>query len=456
MKTSLFHHPKDIRDPLTGLELTGMTIAGTTLSVLQVVINVFISYYYTNVLGLGAAFVGTLLLVTRIADGFSDLGMGVIITKTRSRFGKARPWAIRMSLPLLLSVILAFWAPPEWNTTAKSVYATVTYFLMITVAITPAGITGSVLSTNMTVNNRSRRIGSMLSAICVMIGSVAGNLAVVQITEAFGDTHMVWRGIAAGFGLLAFLGQLAQFFFTRERDFNGGTQKNAVQVSVKESLPALYKNKYFILMCFFGLFSSLDAAMSGCVIYYVKYVLFNANLIGAIGVVTLIPTLAGISLIPLVFKKTSPKALMLAGLAIKTVTFAVNLLFPANIPLFLTFTAIRGFVGSPMMIYGGVYLLNTIEYGEYKTGVRANNLIVSVSSVAGKIGSGFGGALIGWLLGLGGYVGTAAVQPEAARSMIVYICFLVPIIAAAAQFALLCFYNLDKKYAHIMAKLQAA
>lgn len=457
---SAFRHPADINEPLTGLEITGMTFAGTTLTMLQVVINVFITYYYTNVVGLGAGFVGTLLLVTRIADGFSDLGMGIIITKTRSKSGQARPWAIRMALPLLLSTVLTFMVPPAWNPTVKALYACVTYFFMITVAITPAGLVGTVLGTNMTTHPQSRQKNAIFSSIFVMLGSVAGNVVTIQITEAMGDTYEAWRMVAVGFGLLAFVGQGVQYFFTKERnthnvpsDYKQGDKK-ANGPTLRQSLPALTHNKYFIIMCLVGLFGAADSAMAGCVMYYIKYVLDDTSLVGIVSIVTLTATLAGIGLVPLMAKKIPAKALLLGGLVIKIVTLGLNVLYPDNIPMFLALAVLRSLAGSPMMIYGGVYMLNTIEYGEYKIGIRANHLMVSVSSVAGKIGAGLGGALIGWLLGFGGYDGTAAVQPDAVRNMIVYIYFLVPLVAGAAQCILLCFYDLDKKNAHILQTLK--
>lgn len=449
-----FRHPADIHDPLTTVEITGMTFAGTTLSVLQVVIHVFIAYYYTNVVGLSATLVGTLLLVTRVADAFSDLGVGILISKTNSRSGKARPWAIRMALPLLLSVVVTFCVPQHWGMTAKAIYACVTYFLMITIAVTPAGVVASVLGTMMTVNAQSRQKNAFISTIFVMLGCVIGTFATQTITESMGDTYQVWRAVAIGFGLLSFVGQVILYLFTKERGCDDIEGKAGNPLTLKQSMPALVKNKYFIIMCFVGLFTSIDTAMASCAIYFYKYILCNTTLIGIMSSITLLSTLAGTGAVPILTKKVSPKALVLGGLAIKIISFAINMALPTNLPLFIAFTAIRGFAGAAQMVYGGVYLLNTIEYGEYKTGIRANSLVVTVSSVGTKIGSGIGGALIGWLLAFSGYIGGAAEQPAPVQAMIVCIYFFIPLLATAAQLALLCFYNLDKKYDRIVQTLR--
>ena len=447
---SWIKHSNDINDPLTSAELTGLTFAGTTLAVLNVVINVFIAYFYTNTVGLKATTVGTLLLITRVADGFSDLGMGIIIKKTQSKWGQARPWCLRMAAPLLVSVILTFYIPQYWDLTAKTLYACISYFLMINIAITPAGLVGSVLGTNMTVSPESRRKNALISTPIVLICSVVGNMVVLKITQSMNDSYEAWRIVAVMFGLLAFVGQLAQFLLTRERITKFYTTQKNLNNSINESLPALIKNKYFIIMCFVGMMTAVDSAMAGCSIFYLRYVLNKMELLGVMGIITLFFMLSGIALTPIIAKKIPVKHLILAGLAIKIATYAINFISPGNLALFLCFTALRSFVGAPLMLNSSVYLLNTIEYGEFKTGILANHLILSVSSVCSKIGSGFGGALIGWMLAFGGYDGLEAVQTTSARNMIIAIYFLIPLIVSAICFILLSRYKLDEKYQYII------
>jgi GPH family glycoside/pentoside/hexuronide:cation symporter len=203
------------------------------------------------------------------------------------------------------------------------------------------------------------------------------------------------------------------------------------------------------------MFTAIDSAMAGSIMYYSKYVLNRVDLLGVISAIMLIFTMAGIALTPILAKNIPAKRLIIAGLAIKAATLFLNLLQPSSVVMFIGLAALRSIAGAPMMIYGNVYLLNTIEYGEYISGIRANHLIVSVSSVWSKIGSGIGGALIGWLLSLGGYDGTAAVQGEYAITAITNVYFLIPFIASAVLLALMSMYSLDKKYTEITAKLKA-
>ena len=448
-------HPDNINEPLTGAEITGMTFAGSTLTMLNVVISLFITYFYTNIVGISAAIIGTLMLVTRVAEGFSDLSMGVIINRTQSRWGQARPWSLRLSIPLLIIVILTFHIPENWDMTAKTIYACITYFFLFTVTLAPAGIIGTVLGTNMTSNAKSRQKNAVISTLFVLIGSVAGNYIVMHLTGSMGDSHYTWRLIAIIFGLLSFTGQLMQFLLTRERFTNPVKDTHeSVKTSIRKQLPTLIRNKYFLIMCAVGMMTALDGATMGIMLFYFRYIINNIDLMGVFSLVSLIPMVAGIGLTQLLSKRIPAKQLIIGGLIIKSITLMINFCFPANLPLFIGFTVLRSLTRTPLLVFSSVYLLNTIEYGEYKTGTRAGSMIVSISGLWNKVGAGIGGALVGWLLSYGGYDSDASVQSILAQNIIVVISFLIPLITTVVILILLSMYDLDKQYDSIIESLR--
>jgi len=116
--------------------------------------------------------------------------------------------------------------------------------------------------------------------------------------------------------------------------------------------------------------------------------------------------------------------------------------------------ALRSLSSGPLMALTNVFLLNTIEYGEYKTGIRADSLIVTVSGFGNKVGMGLGAALIGWLLAFGGFISNSEIQPETIGNTIVLIYCLIPAIIAGFQITALLFYDLDKHYDDIVNKLK--
>lgn len=443
-----FDHPKELSEPLTPVEMFGSITGNLVMTLLYIMTGTFMSYYYTDVVGLSATLVGTIMLVTRVANAFTDVGMGVVVAKTRSRFGRARPWFLRMALPLFASVVLAFSVEAGWNDQVKAVYAFVTYMLMITITFTAINIAGSILGPLMTSSVKSREQNGILTSAILMVGSVVGAVGMQRATSSMGDTPAAWRKVAMVFALIALVGQVIQFFFTKERTRAETGRPN--KESFRAMLPAITNNAYFLLMCGVTFLSAIDAAFAGASIYYYKCIFGDPSLIGVISVTTLVTTVLGIALVPAFLRKIEKKRLVIIGLGIKVAAYLVISVAPSNVPLFLVMTALRSFCGAPMMALSNVFLLNTIEYGEARTGIRAESLILTISSFGNKVGTGIGGALIGWLLATGGYVSGAAAQPESVGGTIVIICCILPAVLAILQMGLLYRYDLQKQRPQII------
>ena len=116
------------------------------------------TYFYTNVIGMSAALVGTILLISRIFDGVSDVIMGIIVDKTKSRFGKARPWVLWMTIPYGLSAVLMFMVPANATTMVQAIYVFVTYNFAVTVVYTALNLPYGALAAMMTRNQNERSL----------------------------------------------------------------------------------------------------------------------------------------------------------------------------------------------------------------------------------------------------------------------------------------------------------
>ena len=112
--------------------------------------SAFLLFYYTDYAQVSAMAVGTIMMVSRIFDGISDIIMGVIVDRTKSKFGKARPWLLRMCIPFAISGILLFSVPTNWASTPKLVYVFITYTLVSTVIYTAINVPYSALNALMT------------------------------------------------------------------------------------------------------------------------------------------------------------------------------------------------------------------------------------------------------------------------------------------------------------------
>lgn len=114
----------------------------------------FLMLYYTDVALISAASVGTIMMISRILDGISDLTMGWIIDKTHTRMGKARPWFILSAPFLCISLVMVFGVPEEFGNQGKVIYAAVTYIFICAIAYTASNLSYSVLCNLMTTSTR--------------------------------------------------------------------------------------------------------------------------------------------------------------------------------------------------------------------------------------------------------------------------------------------------------------
>ena len=139
-------------------------------NVMYTPVNSFFTYFLTNIAGLGAGVVGTILLISRLLDGVSDLIVGSFMEKIHSKHGKARPWLLWWCIPFAVSLVLMFTAP-DFGTTGKIVYAFLTYNLAVTVVYTAINLPFGSLAALMTKNQTER--GYLNISSCTIMDSPA-------------------------------------------------------------------------------------------------------------------------------------------------------------------------------------------------------------------------------------------------------------------------------------------
>lgn len=130
-------------------------------NIIYTAMSAFLLFYYTDYANVSAMAVGTIMMVSRIFDGVSDIIMGVIVDRTRSKYGKARPWILRMCIPFAVSGILLFSVPASWASTPKLVYVFITYNLVSTVIYTAINVPYSALNALMTQDPYERSVLSI-------------------------------------------------------------------------------------------------------------------------------------------------------------------------------------------------------------------------------------------------------------------------------------------------------
>ena len=253
-------------------------------NIIYTAMSAFLLFYYTDYAGVNAAAVGTIMLISRVFDGISDIVMGMIVDRTKSKHGKARVWILRMCIPFALAGILLFSVPASLGSTAKLVYVFITYNLVSTVVYTAINVPYSSLNALMTQNPYERSVLSIFRNLLATAGTLTINMVTLPLVEFFGDNAAAWTKTFAVLGILAVIAFLLTFIGTKERVHSvAEISGEAEPVSFAEGIKSLFANKYWIMMtCVLALFFLYYAVNGGTTVYYAKDILGDKNLVSTI------------------------------------------------------------------------------------------------------------------------------------------------------------------------------
>jgi glucuronide carrier protein len=388
-------------------------------------VSSFLLIYYTDVAGIPAAAAGTLFLVVRVWGGFTDLFAGRRVDGTSTRWGKFRPYLLFGSLPLLLLLVAVFTVPGGWGYGAKLAYAYVTYALF-QLTYSFVNIPYGSLSAAMTQVPDER---AKLSSFRVVFTSLTILLLAIVVSPQIEGSANLQRSLTLttiAFAAIGFALYLFTFFTSREQ-----VERGSEVAGLRETLGMLRQNGPLIVLCLSCLlFLTGMFAVQTVAVYYARDVLGNANYYIVMTVVGTVAMIAASMLVPNAARAIGKKYAYILGGFIAVVGGAAMAFAPGSVPA----------VG--IACYGllnlGIGLVNTlifaiqpdtVDYGEWKTGVRGEGSTYSVLSFTRKVGQGIGGAAASFTLGLGGYVSGAATQTGAAISSIRVAVGLVPAVA---------------------------
>lgn len=417
-------------------------------------ISAFLLVYYTNVVGASAAAAASIIAISKIFDGISDLIMGYIIDHTHSKWGKARPWIARLCVPLAVCTVLMFTVPSALVGKAQLAYMFLTYNLVSTVFYTGINVPYATMNGLMTTNQYERGLLGNFRNLLATAGTMTINTVVLKMTAGFGggDVYSQKGWTLTFIVLMIVFVVLNMFMFAvcKERvvENNSGDDKkeNKQSVSFLQGLKGLIRNKYWILMvisifamyfmmsCFFGsavYFTQYNAGDAG------KYAIIS-NCLSMAQIVTLFIT-------PFAMKKLSKKNLFMIGMSISGIGFFISGL-TTNITILCVLSVVKGigFGCAGATMFG--MLQDAITYGEWYNGYGTAGMGNAASSFCMKVGSGIGTAALGWILDAGGFDAKLATQSKDALSAINWSFSWIPVITMLIIVVCMFFFDLDKKY----------
>lgn len=422
-------------------------------NIIYTAMSAFLLFYYTDYAGVSAFAVGAIMMISRVFDGISDLIMGVIVDRTKSRFGKARPWLLRMCVPFAIAGVLLFSVPSTWSDTPKLIYVFITYNLVSTVIYTAINVPYSALNALMTQDPYERSVLSIFRNLLATAGTLTINTFTLPLVEFFGDNPAAWTKTFMVFGVVAIIAFMINFLGTKERvvsvsDMQNGEHKDVPFIA---GVKALFVNKYWILMTLMlALFFLMYAINGGSTVYYAKDILGDKDLVATINGIFNVVQILGMFFIAMLVKKYGKRNIFALGLVLDIVGILFLHYLHSEMWMIVVSSLIRGIGNACGGATMWAMVSDTIDYGEWKTGYRTEGLVNSACSFGWKIGNGLGSALLGLILEIGGYVGTAAVQSAEALEAIEFSFIWVPVMVYVSGLVIMYFFKLDKEFPQII------
>lgn len=408
--------------------------------VFQMVIN-FMMFFYTDVYGLSAAAVGSLMLVVRLFDGVTDPIMGGIADRTKTRWGTYRPYLILTAIPYAILAVLTF-TTPDFGESGKLIYAYATYALLMT-AYTAVNVPYSALGGVLTSNSSERTSIQSYRFALAMSGGALVSALTMPLVDYFagpdGDRQFGFQMAMTIFATLAFICFVVCFFSTKERV----QPKRAKHQTILKDMSSLTKNKPFILLAAGSFVMLVMTAMRGAATpYFVSYYLGREELISLFMTGGMLASIGGavcMNWISQYFCKVS--LVKYAALLSAAAHFAIFVL-PADQFIIIFILSLVG-AFAQMIITPGIFAMvaDTADFNKLKSGSNTMALYYSAHLLVLKFGIAIGGAMAGWIFSATGYVANQA-QTETALQGIVFCYALFTVFTCIVQYIVFKFYTL--------------
>ena len=387
----------------------GLTLAGLFAS--------YLSFYWTDIILIPLAAVASIQLISRLLDGVTDIIIGFLVDKTKTKYGKARPWILWMVVPAVLSVIGTFSMSINWSTGFKVAYAFILYncvafFLQTAITIpmqTLSSLMTKVAKERLKINMTAQAFGSGMSTL--------GQLIVVGGIAMFGGGQ---GGYLKFFGLTAIIaGALFLVAFKGTKEHVQAATNKLEKMSVGTGFKLLFSNKYWVWVTLLQVSSWFFPAFMAINMYYMTWIYGDPSLMGPFMSLLFFSMFIAVLILGPLSMKIGKGATATLGMILQVIGGLLPL-FGATLPILMASAVFRGSGPAAMLGTRLAFTADVVEYGEWKTGRRTEGLIFSGTSMGQKIGQGLGGALVAVFLDIGGYVGGAPEQTASALNAIVF------------------------------------
>ena len=373
--------------------------------------NFFLVFYYTDIFGLGAAAVGTMMLVIRIFDAVMDPAMGLIADRTNTRWGKFRPYILWGAFPYGI-LGYAMFLNPSLSQHGKLVYAYLTYGLMW-VAYTAINIPYSALLGVMTSSSKDRTSLSTFRFVCAISGGFLITRLVVPLTKFLGRGN---DGEGIRYTMLLFsVVSVALFIFTFSQTRERVQPPPAQTGALRTDLLNLFRNRPWVVLFVAALLILASTAVrNGSMIYYFKYTARDEAKFSDYASFGTVAFILGVAFTPVALKMAERRTVLILAYGVNAILMTTfYFVSPASYSLLFALNLAANFVVGPAPSILWSMYADTADFGEWKFNRRSTGLVFSASVFSQKAGLAIGTGVVGWLLALCGFVANSSQGPRA-------------------------------------------
>jgi glycoside/pentoside/hexuronide:cation symporter, GPH family len=402
----------------------------------------FMAAFYTDVFGLSAAAAGTMLLVTKIIDAVTDPLMGGIADRTRSRWGKFRPYLLFAGLPMAGAAVLTF-TTPDLDAPQKLIWAYATFTAMM-IAYTVINIPYSALSGVMTADTQERTMLISVRFLFAFTGGALVNKYTLSLVDHFGrgDPVRGWQITMLLYGLLAAAIFVVTFATTRERIAPPPAQRTKPLEDVKD----LLGNKPWVVLFILAMVIMMTITMrAGSAYYYFTYYLQRPDLLPDYLFAQMVAYAVGTLAAPVLVKRIDKAKLLMLLMSLVGVLSILFFFIPQGMiwAIFALNILISLALGPKSALTWSMYA-DTADYNEWRNGRRATAMTFAAATFAHKLGGSLGSAGMLWMLAAIGYAANQA-QSGASMTGINLLQTVIPGVFALIAIAVLSRYSLTGK-----------
>jgi len=419
-------------------------------NVIYALLSAFVMIFLTDTVGMNAGIIGSLIAASKLLDGVSDIFFGVLIDKTSTKMGKARPWMFYGYFGCAICLVAIFCIPANISAFAQYTWFFVAYTVLNAGFYTANNIAYSALTALITKNNQERVEMGSIRFMFAFGTSMLIQTITISFVAAFGGGAAAWRTVAIIYAVVGLIANTISVMSVRElspeelagneinpvvydkqikegeleqvaEELKGEAQTGEEKYSLGVAFKLLVQNKYYLMIVVSYLLMQIYSATLNMGIYFMSYVLKNANLLGVFSWAINIPMIVGLLMTPMLVQKwggmfrLNKMGYIIGSLGRILVVVAG---YMGSVPLMLASTAIAALGMSPLQGNMNALIATCSEYTYLTTGKRVDGTMYSCTSFGTKVGGGIGTAVAGWLLALSGYVGGAEVQSAACMNML--------------------------------------